>query len=109
MASSSVVYLIHFDQPYYHAQHYIGTTIDLERRMAQHRHGVSYGGAHLLDAVNQAGISWSVVQVWEGDRDLEYQLKAWKKARLFCPVCCAQGTEQAHDDTVAESQQELFS
>jgi predicted GIY-YIG superfamily endonuclease len=103
-----VVYLIHFDQPYYHAQHYIGTTIDLENRIRQHQLGVSYGGAHLLHAVNLAGIPWQVVRVWEGGRALEKQLKAWKNARLLCPVCIQERIiGQTDDDTVAESD-ELF-
>jgi predicted GIY-YIG superfamily endonuclease len=106
--SDPVVYLIHFDQPYYHAQHYIGTTIDLEHRIRQHQSGVSCGGAHLLHAVNLAGISWQVVRIWKGGHALEKQFKARKNARMFCPVCIQERiTSQLDDDPIAESD-ELF-
>lgn len=36
-AGDSLVYLIHFDQPYQHTRHYIGSTTDLERRLKEHR------------------------------------------------------------------------
>ena len=36
-AGESLVYLLHFDQPYQHARHYIGSTMDLERRLPEHR------------------------------------------------------------------------
>jgi hypothetical protein len=56
----SVVYLIHFDQPYYHARHYLGTTYDLEHRLAQHALGRRAGGARLMEVITQAGITWRV-------------------------------------------------
>ena len=80
-----MIYLIHFDQPLSHAQHYIGFTDDnLEQRIATHKAG---NGSKLLRAVNKAGIEWSVVRTWEGDRKQERKLKNRKKARLLCPVC----------------------
>ena len=33
MSATTVVYLIHFDAPYKHAQHYLGSAIDLEARL----------------------------------------------------------------------------
>ena len=81
-----MVYLIHFSEKLHHAQHYIGFVIsDLEQRIALHK---SNRGAKLLAAVNDNGISWEVVRVWEdGDRQLERKLKNYKKARCFCPIC----------------------
>lgn len=83
-----MVYLIHFEQPYHHARHYIGFTDGdetLEQRIDRHRRG---DGAKLLRAVSQAGIEFKVVRVWEhGDRTMERRLKSRKKAWRYCPVC----------------------
>lgn len=79
-----MVYLIHFDEPYYHARHYLGYSADLEGRIRSHRLS---RGAKLLRAVNAAGIGWQVVRVWEGGYDLEQMLKAWHNAPRLCPIC----------------------
>ena len=81
-----MVYLIHFEEKLHHAQHYIGfVEKDLKQRIKKHKNNK---GAKLLIAVNQKGIQWEVVRVWEtGDRTLERKLKNCKKARCFCPLC----------------------
>jgi len=86
-----MVYLIHFNQPIGNknnprgqAQHYIGYTDDVPRRLAEHQSGQ---GAAILRACNEQAIPYSVVRTWDGDRKLERQLKNKKKARAFCPVC----------------------
>ena len=78
------VYLIHFEVPYYHARHYLGYSADLEARVRAHRLG---RGARLIEVINEAGIGWNVVRVWEGGRDLEQALKALHNAPRLCPVC----------------------
>lgn len=90
----SVVYLIHFDDPYPRdsrgsVQHYIGFSGFgrgmLRRRLGYHAAG---SGARLMDAVRRAGIGWRVVRLWWGEgREFERRLKRCKKAREFCPVC----------------------
>jgi predicted GIY-YIG superfamily endonuclease len=92
-----VTYLIHFDRPYYHARHYVGTTQDLDARLDLHRRG---DGARLLDAVNQAGIGWSVARTWTDGMDtyqerraFELRIKRQKKTRLFCPSCALRPRE----------------
>ncbi len=81
------VYLIHFTQPYHHAQHYVGfTTRPIEERIDEHQRT----HAHLLGAVNRARIPWLVAQVWHGaGRDFERYLKSWSGAAQFCPICLA--------------------
>ena len=81
-----MVYLIHFEEKLHHAQHYLGfVEKNLKQRIKKHK---SNKGAKLLRAINQKGIVWEVVRVWEdGDRTLERKLKNCKKARCFCPVC----------------------
>ena len=81
---TSIVYLIHFSKPYQHAQHYIGSTFDLDLRMQQHEAGQ---GARLMEVVTDAGIDWEVVRTWNGDRKLERQLKNLHNAPLLCPEC----------------------
>jgi predicted GIY-YIG superfamily endonuclease len=90
MSGDWVVYLIHFERAYRHARHYLGTTNDLEHRLQQHTRGRAYGGARLMEVIIEAGIPWQVVATWEGGRDLERQLKAWKNSCRLCPICKAQ-------------------
>jgi hypothetical protein len=86
------LYLIHFEQPYAHAGHYLGFVDTsrhalneaLESRLAFHRAG---RGSRLLRAVNAAGIGWEVVRVWEdGTRSDERRFKGHSSTRL-CPTC----------------------
>lgn len=80
------VYLLHFNKPYRHAQHYIGYAANLDRRLAAHRAG---HGARLLEVINAAGITWEMARTWDGDRTLERRLKNWHKASQLCPICRA--------------------
>jgi predicted GIY-YIG superfamily endonuclease len=70
-----LVYLIHFARPYQHARHYVGSTDNLDARLADHAAG---RGARLMEVVTQAGIEWSCVRTWEGGRTEErrHNLKA---------------------------------
>ena len=80
-----VVYLIHFDKPYMHAQHYLGWAHDFEARMLRHRAG---RGSNLLKVIQNAGIDWQVVRVWEpADPRVEAELKKYKNSRRLCPIC----------------------
>lgn len=79
-----VIYLIHFDRPYKHSQHYLGFSKDLDERLKLHRSG---RGAKLLQVVQDAGIEWQVVRVWHGDRYEERRLKKRKNSHQLCPVC----------------------
>lgn len=78
------VYLIHFDRPYKHARHYLGSAKDLNARLAEHRSG---HGARLIQVIQEAGITWRVARTWEGGRLLEYYLKARKNSPHLCPLC----------------------
>ena len=81
------VYLIHFDKPYYHAQHYIGSTDNLGQRLHLHHIG---RGARLMQVIHNAGITWRLARTWPGGRQLERQLKRRHKARELCPICRAE-------------------
>lgn len=80
------VYLIHFTRKLHHAQHYIGYTEDLDRRILEHQRD----RFHLMGAVNAAKIPWLVARVWQdGDRAMERRLKSWNGSAQFCPICRA--------------------
>jgi predicted GIY-YIG superfamily endonuclease len=81
----TAVYLIHLEQPLHHAQHYIGFTNNINRRLLQHWRGK---GSPLLRAARAAGIHFDIAFVWYGGtRLLERRLKNRKKARRLCPIC----------------------
>ena len=87
----STVYLIHFERPIGdlsnprgQARHYLGSTTDLEARLAAHRAG---NGSRLMEVVNEAGIAWTVTRTWPGGRDLERQLKRQHNSPRLCPIC----------------------
>jgi hypothetical protein len=88
-----MLYLVHFDKPYKHAQHYLGFTEDGEspeesvvRRADRHRAG---RGSRLLQVVAEAGISFRVVRTWPGlTRDDERRMKrSGTRNPKRCPIC----------------------
>lgn len=83
-AKQSIVYLIHFDQPYKHAKHYLGFSGNVSTRLHQHTLG---NGARLMQVIKEAGIQWRVVRVWAGDRALERLLKLQHNSPRLCPIC----------------------
>ena len=89
------VYLIHLAQPMsrgvngrgeaLYAQHYIGYTRSVDRRMMEHASG---RGARFLEVCRERGIPFEVVRTWEGaDRCFERRLKNGKDSKRLCPVC----------------------
>ena len=82
-----MIYLLHFDRAYHHARHYIGSTGNLLRRLNEHRLGKSSNGSPLIEAAREDGVRVTLVRLWHGSWELEYQLKAWHNGGRFCPVC----------------------
>jgi predicted GIY-YIG superfamily endonuclease len=84
------VYLVHLDRklgsdhPRGGAGHYLGTTINLDRRLETHRSGK---GARMLAAAAERGISFDVVRTWPGGRDKERELKRLRNSPRLCPTC----------------------
>ncbi|MFL5658630.1 MAG: endonuclease [Ktedonobacteraceae bacterium] len=79
------VYLIHFDKPYKHAEHYLGYSSNLKQRLHLHKSGT---GARLMTVIAENRISWQLARVWpDGDRALEHQLKLCHSGKKFCPIC----------------------
>lgn len=86
------VYLLHFDSPYWHARHYLGSTTHLQRRLAEHAQG---RGARLLEVITAAGIRFQLARTWTGDKALERQLKRRHNAPRLCPLCRRAGRRPA--------------
>ena len=79
------MYLLHFDQPYKHARHYVGWTArNVKRRLAEHEAG---RGARLLAVVREAGIGWQLARMWPGSRARERQIKRQGGHARKCPLC----------------------
>ena len=78
------VYLLHFETKLAHAQHYLGSTDNLEARLNCHRQG---NGARLMAVVAQQDIPWRLARTWAGDRALERRLKHRKEGPRLCPIC----------------------
>src|SRR5262245_38942083 len=81
---NAIIYLIHFDKPYLHARHYLGSTYNLHSRLSEHALGE---GARLMKIIKEAGITWRLSRVWQGDRVLERRIKNRKQAPKLCPCC----------------------
>ena len=81
-----MIYILHFDEPYHHARHYVGYCGEnkLEERLARHRAGQ---GSRLVYAIELAGIDFTVALTHEGDRTFERRLKNAKNTPRFCPLC----------------------
>jgi len=79
-----MVYLIHFNVPYKHARHYLGSCDDLQARLARHKAG---NGARLMEVVKNAGITWQLARTWEGGKGKERELKRQKNSPRLCPIC----------------------
>lgn len=81
---SGTVYLLHFERPVHHAQHYLGWTENLDRRLSEHG---TREGSPLVAAAAALGIPFELVRTWDGDRHLERRLKDGANARYLCPKC----------------------
>lgn len=87
MSNTTVVYLLHFDRPIspkHTCQHYIGSCVNLEARIEDHRNRPD---ARLLQVAKERGIGFTVVQTWDGDRKEERRLKNLKNGPKLCPIC----------------------
>ncbi len=116
-------YLGHIWPPYRHAEHYLGSTIDLRVRWPEHLAGAaSYDpvthknhgpGARLLAAALYHGCQVELVRVWYGAqaRRLEQRLKQQRQPdadslrcgaatslKPLCPVCNPTGWHRRYPD-----------
>lgn len=82
--NTEIVYLYHFDQKIAHAQHYLGSCVDLDERDYLHQTGQ---GARLLQVAKERGVKFEIVRTWQGGRQLERKLKNRHDGARLCPIC----------------------
>jgi len=84
------VYLLHFDTPYAHAQHYLGYADKITHRVVRHQTGQA---SPLTRAARKAGIVLILARTWPGtNRYWERKLHNQHNNRRLCPIC----TPHAH-------------
>lgn len=81
-----MVYLYHFDKPYRgHAQHYLGSTNNMQRRHQEHLSG---HGSPLIRAALDVGIRLTLIPLYPDEGyGLERAIKWQKNNRRICPIC----------------------
>ncbi len=84
MAPQGTIYLLHFDRPLAHAQHYVGFAVNVEARIKSHRKGT---GARLPAVFAELGIGFTVAHTWPGDRTEERRIKNMRSSPKLCPIC----------------------
>jgi hypothetical protein len=82
------IYVVHFERPYQHAQHYVGWTSNLRQRFYRHTSDAPVRrGSALMRAVVGAGIAFKVVATWRGTREEERRVHNEHHVHRHCPVC----------------------
>jgi predicted GIY-YIG superfamily endonuclease len=84
MKQVGTVYLLHFNEAYKHARHYVGFTTNLQTRLDEHASGK---GARLVQVITEAGLTFELARTWQGTRKDERRIKNLKCAPRLCPVC----------------------
>lgn len=81
------IYLLHFDQPFKHARHYLSHTIELEARLAQHRNPEAARNHKVLQGLHAEGGTFTVARTWAGDGTLLRHLDRRGSRARICPIC----------------------
>lgn len=94
------VYLLHYERQLGRAQHYLGASRDMFKRIDNHRKG---NGARMPAAFARAGIEFELARIWiamEGENPFyfERRIKQRHNSRQWCPIC--QG-DLAHRELMA--------
>ncbi len=77
-----MIYLLHYDRPLHHAQHYLGFTDDLDARTSRHLNGFR---GRLPAVFSELGISFTIARTWDGGRKLERKLKSARTGANSAP------------------------
>lgn len=87
------VYIIHFDTPLEHAQHYVGSTQHLRQRLFTH---ANRNGARITAAAGEAEIPWCLGNLFQttqaNGRRVEVYLKDQRNTARFCRICNEQAS-----------------
>lgn len=79
------LYLLHFEEPYKHAKHYLGVAKNgIDRRLEEHRSG---HGANLTRVLKRNGIGFILAKTWlQVPRMSENKIKG-RGLSIYCPIC----------------------
>lgn len=80
------LYLLHFERPFHHAQHYLGWARHREERIQAHLEGDS-DASRLMRAVHEAGIKVTWVQFLDGGKSTERKIKNRGTLKKTCLMC----------------------
>jgi predicted GIY-YIG superfamily endonuclease len=80
------VYILHFEKKIAHAQHYVGCSGDLLRRIEAHAKGHT---ARLCEVFFEQGIPFRVARLYivEDIRKAEKYIKKMNNGKSYCPIC----------------------
>jgi predicted GIY-YIG superfamily endonuclease len=82
------LYLLHFDDPYHHARHYLGITGNLRQRLTSHAVG---DAARLTEVLEENDLHWTLSGLWLIQEAQEHRIERLIKNRnngpRLCPVC----------------------
>ena len=85
------LFLLHFDPPYQHAQHYLGYAVGTGRGSSYAKaiaRCTAIGPHELVMAAQSAGCQITVADVLVGaGRALQRQMRASHHLHRFCPIC----------------------
>lgn len=86
------LYLLHFDRPFRHAQHYLGWSCSvaaMHQRINQHYAATPGDGQHhtLIAHARAAGISFTLARVWPNGTRADERKKKQRGHRRQCPIC----------------------
>lgn len=81
------VYILHFDEPIAHAQHYTGFSDQVYERLRQHARPST--DVRIIQEFRARGIGFAVGKIWHdrGRRFERHLKKVSKNARHHCEIC----------------------
>lgn len=86
-----MIYLIHFERPLSHAQHYLGSSTRVLARLAEHAAG---NGARITEVLWELGEEWVLAAAFELKpnsrktlREIESLAKVRHCSPVYCPIC----------------------
>lgn len=85
------IYILHFDNSLSHANHYVGSSSNLDQRTRSHAKGE---GARLTQYLKEIGEGWTLVaayakkpQATMSIKQIERTVKNGKNSTRHCPIC----------------------
>lgn len=90
------LFLLHFNEPYQHARHYLGYAVGTGRGAKYAKaicKGTALGPHELVMAAQWSGIEMEVAEVWVGEgRTLQRRMRSNGSLSRFCRICREAGT-----------------